>query len=555
MAPDVAAGPGSVAARVQWAPRWILVVRAVIGLFAVLLAVLQSAWVREGQSLWPATLVGIWVVTSTLLTYVIQTPRWRRTVFRLVLFGDTLAAAAVVQTSGSVHSPTLLLLALPVLACGLIFLWRYGLIAGLITAILYGAMALAGSEHPIRAPELWMRIGFHAFFFTSMGLVAGWLSKRTTSSLQEAAETRVALEEIRLSTDRIVESMSCGLIAVDSRRRIRSVNREARRLLGLAANGPAAAPDIVEDNGPIDKALRSALDADPRPSDCECTLTSSAGERFPAWLKVTPVVDQSGDSKGAVALFWDLTERKQLEQEAREKARLALVGELSAGLAHEMRNSLKPISGSVELLQTGGLLPPAAEPVLELISREADSLEAFLSQFLALARDKTLKLETIHLEDFIRQEAVALRVGSSSGGETVDVPRGRGICVRGDRDWLRQVFRNLLLNSIEAAPGRRVEVEITPLCRAGRDWVRVRVKDEGPGLVGVDEREAFRPFRTTKPAGTGLGLSIAQRGVTEHGGRIGFEFRPGGGGCVVVDLPADGPPTDGQGLLRRETAA
>jgi len=526
-----------------------------IGLFAVLLAVLQSAWVREGQSLWPATSVGIWLVTSTLLTYVIRAPWWRRRAFQVVLAGDCLAAAAVVQTSGSVHSPTLLLLALPVLGGGLIFLWRHGLVVGLITAILYGAMALAGSEQPIRAPELWMRIGFHAFFFTSMGLVSGWLSKRTTSSLQEAAETRVALEEIRLSTDRIVESMSCGLIAVDAGRQIRSVNREARRLLGLAANGTVAVPEIVTANGAVYEALKRALAADPKASDCECALTGSSGNQFPAWLKVTPVVDRSGDPKGAVALFWDLTERKQLEQEAREKARLALVGELSAGLAHEMRNSLKPISGSVELLQAGGLLPQAAEPVLELISREADSLEAFLSQFLALARDKTLKLETIDLEEFIRQEAVALWVGNSSGGETVDVPCGQGTSVRGDRDWLRQVFRNLLLNSVEAAPGKRVVVEIEPLRREGRDWVRVRVKDEGPGLVGVDERDAFRPFRTTKPAGSGLGLSIAQRGVTEHGGRIGFEFHAGEGVWVVVDLPVDGPSGDGQGLPWGEEAA
>ncbi len=522
-------------------PRRIILVRAVIGAFIVLLAALESVWIGEDGSRLPAFAIMLWTVASSWWLHRQREGAGQGILLRATLLGDALAAALAVHASGSIHSPTLLLLALPVLAAGLVAHARFGFFSGILTAGLYGLMAFADRPASVTVAGLWMRVGFHGLFFGSMGAAAGWLAQRMANTLREAAETRVALEEIRLSTDRIVESMGCGLVAVDADGLLRSLNPEARHLLRLPESATVLPARLVGANQALFSHLRASLGPGREACDTECVLTRSDGGDFPAWVKVTPVIDPQGRTRGAVGLFWDMSARKALERKAGERERMAMIGELSAGLAHEMRNSLKPISGSVDLLQRMGAIGEQTQAVFELIEREADSLEAFLSQFLTLSRDKTLKLEWIDLEDFIRQEARALAVGKTLDSAGLEVVGATGLGIYGDREWLRQVFRNLLLNAFEAVPGGTVRVWLESLAQEGRAWVRVWVCDEGPGLQGVSEEEAFRPFCTTKPAGSGLGLAIAQRGVHEHEGRIGFGERPAAGGGVFVDLPVDGP--------------
>lgn len=528
-------------------PPRVIAVRGAIGAFVVLLAALEGLWSGAGGSLLPAAGIVVWTAGSTGWLRRPGGRRCGRDLLRATLLGDVLAAALVVQASGAIHSPTLLLLALPVLGAGLLGQASFGFFTGIFTAALYGVMAFHAPPAGVTTEGIWMRVGFHGLFFGAMGAAAGWLARRMATTLREAAETRVALEEIRLSTDRIVESMRCGLVAVDPNGLIRSLNPEAKHLLGLPESAMVLPAPVVAANQALFGHLRDALGPGRRSCDIECVLTRSDGRDVPAWLKVSPVVDPEGRTRGAVALFWDVTARKALERKASERERMAMIGELSAGLAHEMRNSLKPISGSVELLERMGGIGEQTKPIFDLITREADSLEAFLSQFLTLSRDKTLKLEWIDLEDFIRQEVRALAAGKTWDSEGLEVCGEAGLGIYGDREWLRQVFRNLLLNAFEAVPGGTVRVSLASDAREGRAWVRVAVRDEGPGLQGVSEDEAFRPFCTTKPAGSGLGLAIAQRGVHEHEGRIGFGETTLPGGCVFVDLPVDGPTPREQG--------
>jgi signal transduction histidine kinase len=250
-----------------------------------------------------------------------------------------------------------------------------------------------------------------------------------------------------------------------------------------------------------------------------------------------------------VLLFWDLTERKRLERAARRSQQRSAIAQLSGGLAHEIRNSLRPITGCVELLQSQQLLPAAAAPMVDVIMREACSLEAFLSQFLALARDKSLKFEAIDLDELIGQEAHALALASTPADARVVLEGDRELRVRGDRDWLRQVFRNLILNGLEAKPGGAVRVRLGRIRRHDRPWVRVTVEDEGPGIAPEDRRRAFRAFWSGKPAGTGLGLPIALRGVREHGGCIRLDARRSVGTAVRVELPLNGPSDRAAGSL------
>lgn len=514
------------------APRKYLVIRAVVGLLAALLILLQgerTAWMAgAGLSAW---------LTVTTLGGLLG--RWSLRTLALGLFGDSIVTATVVRATGGAHSPSLLLLTLPVLAGGLILLWRSGLILGLLTALLYGLIAAEQAYQGKLSGELWLLLTFHTLLFGCMGVAAGLLAKRMASSLREAAQSRLELQAYRLSTDHIIETLGCGLIALNADGSVQTLNPEARRLLGIPVVWQELPDPVRARNAELVALLNQGLQAGAQARDIELELWSAPETRIPGWVKIGPAVDADGHSRGLVAVLWDLTERKQLEAVARQRERMAMIGEMSAGLAHEIRNSLKPITGSIELLQAREDLPGQLAPIMELVTGEAAALEAFLSQFLELARDKSVKLEQIDLEDLIGTEIRALKVSGPWATREVVLTGEVGVVMQGDRAWLRQVFRNVMLNALEAAEQGRVEVRIEQFERDMRPWLRARVTDEGPGLVGVDQREAFHPFRTTKPKGTGLGLPIAQRGVTAHGGRIVFDPDWPHGGCVIIELPRE----------------
>ena len=457
----------------------------------------------------------------------------------LLLIGDMVAAALATWATGGIAAPSLLLIALPVLAGGLLFQCRIGLLLGALAGalcVLLGARTM-GPPGPLLARS----IAYHGGAFIAVGLGAGLLGRRMAASLSEAAETRRQLEEVRLSTERILENLACGLIAVDADGRPGTVNPAARRLLGLAADDPSGAFQREGRHAPLRDLMRAGLEETAEGSERELELSGPGGRKFPAWVKVAPVTDAAGTLHGLVALFWDLTERKHLEEAARRGERLAAIGELSAGLAHEIRNSLKPITGCIELLGRQGLLDERARPMVEVITREAESLEAFLSQFLALARDKSLKLVQVDLEELIGTEARALSLGAQAQAGAVVIGGEHGLRVMGDPDWLRLVFRNLILNGLEANPGGRVTVNLAAARLDGRPAVRARIADEGPGFGAGGFLEALKPFETGKPAGTGLGLPIALRGVQAHEGRLYLDEREPRGAALVVELPIDGP--------------
>ncbi len=538
---------GKIQERPVVSPGRFLFARWLVGLLAAVLIGLQGAWLEQIPTLLSAVALAAWLtLTTAALRLLGAQGQWlTRPTALWILAGDCLMSAVVVRAVGSMQSPTLLLLALPVLGGGFLQQWRPGLLLGLFASLLYGLIGLEGARRGMLPGALWSLIAFHTLLFASMGLMAGLLGRQMLSSLREAAATRSELETVRLTTDRVLHALTCGLIAVDAAGRIQSINPEARRLLGLPAGAADLSGGVAERNQGL-LALLALAREDCRAREVELTLRGPAEQDFPAWIKVSPAFGDQGTLHGLVALFWDLTERKRQEDYARRRERLAMVGEMSAGLAHEIRNSLKPITGSIELLQKRTPIGPELQPLLDLITREAASLEAFLSQFLTLARDKTLKLVQIDLEDLIGKEAQALQVGRTRdpGDVAIHVSGNGALQLEGDPDWLRQAFRNVMLNALEADPAGRVEVRLERFERDGRPWIRTRVSDHGPGLAGIDPREVFDPFRTTKPHGSGLGLPIAQRGVEEHGGRIAFDTSWPEGGCVVIELPEQRvPPT------------
>jgi signal transduction histidine kinase len=244
-----------------------------------------------------------------------------------------------------------------------------------------------------------------------------------------------------------------------------------------------------------------------------------------------------GELNGVVAVFQDLTEVREMERRARRNQTLAELGALAAGIAHELRNGLNPISGSAECLQRELKLEGENAVLMELIVRECSRLNRFVTDLLNYARERELNVETLDVDGVLAELRDVL------GRDPRCAPRTRVRCeegpgratVRADREMIRQVWLNLGANALESMPEGG---ELVLRWREGdQEMVWVEFEDTGSGIAAEDLPRVGTPFYTTKKGGTGLGLAIANRIVERHGGKLLLESRPGRGTRARVALP------------------
>ena len=260
----------------------------------------------------------------------------------------------------------------------------------------------------------------------------------------------------------------------------------------------------------------------------------------------TPVLDDSqGGVRGAVLVLHDLTLQRTLETATRRADRLATLGTVAQGLAHEIRNPLGGIKGAAQLLRAG-VTDPDLVRCTEVIVREVERLDGLVEQLRELGTPPRLLLEPVNIHRVLR-DVLALQNQAPEWGRigmrTVFDPSLPSI--RGDRAQLTQVFLNLVKNAVQALGGSgelvlstRIEASFHIRRGTGRGrFLSVTVEDSGPGISEDDQARLFSPFFSTKPRGTGLGLAVCHRIVVEHGGAITYEPRAGGGACFRVTLP------------------
>jgi signal transduction histidine kinase len=254
-------------------------------------------------------------------------------------------------------------------------------------------------------------------------------------------------------------------------------------------------------------------------------------------IHFTPLRASDGEILGLVGIFQDLTERRQIEARLRQADRLAAVGRLAAGLAHEVRNPLAALSGSIQLIKEEGVARPE---LLDIVLRETDRLKLVTGQFLDFAKPRGSLQKQCDLVA-LAEEAISLLEKSCDGNSAVTFTLQQGaerVMVEGAPDELKQVFWNLGLNAIQAMPsGGRLAVAIRQdLSERGTGWAAIEFTDTGRGIPAAELDRIFDPFYTTKPGGTGLGLGIARKIVDSLGGSIEVISREGGGATFRVVL-------------------
>jgi len=336
----------------------------------------------------------------------------------------------------------------------------------------------------------------------------------------------------------ILDNMSNGFLITDKNGIIIAQNKAADRILELEQGTAALRP--------VQEVLRVESGA-----ECPIVAALRTGRHFTSYefhartgsqkvkllgLTTSPIHDSHGSLTGIIASFTDLTEMAKMREELKRQDRLAAVGELSAGLAHEIRNPVAAIRGAVDELKDNIGTPPIAQRLAAIATRESDHLNRIVTDFLDFARNPEVRRETFSLNELM-QEVVELlgdKYRNRTGLQIRTHPPLKDCLISGDRSQIKQVFMNIAKNGIEAMEEQGVlSVSVAPDSTS----VEVRFDDEGAGIPPDELARIFEPFYTTKANGVGMGLAVCMRIVTAHDGTIRATPREGGGTSLSVRLP------------------
>ena len=285
-----------------------------------------------------------------------------------------------------------------------------------------------------------------------------------------------------------------------------------------------------------------------RAARADYVFRTEGGQPLDLGLSAAHLVTPDGRG-GYLLTFQDVTEMRRLEREGRQRQRLAAVGEMAAGIAHEIRNPLASMRGSIQILRAELRLTEEQADLMDIVLRESDRLNDIIRSFLSYARPQPLAAGPVNLGRLLRDTAVLIRNGPEVlPAHRIDVEApDNGPIVDGDDAQVRQVVWNLATNGLRAMPdGGRLVLRATGGEGAG-GMVALEVEDEGIGIPAEQLDTLFQPFRGSFPRGSGLGLAIVHRIVSDHHGEVGIESEVGKGTRVVVRLRARVPELVGSG--------
>jgi two-component system, NtrC family, sensor histidine kinase PilS len=256
-------------------------------------------------------------------------------------------------------------------------------------------------------------------------------------------------------------------------------------------------------------------------------------------VSLSPLVESSGRTVGRIVNFQDLTELRRMEGAMQRTDRLAAIGRLAAGIAHEIRNPLAAISGSIELLSqtTNGDGTRENKELMSIVIREVERLDGLITELLEFARPRSLETERLDVGATMAEMLKVFENDKNFGEAPVELVADEAVLVDADPAQLRQVVWNLLRNAAEAAPKEPIRVEV----RADESFALLVVRDRGAGIAPEHRARMFEPFFSTKERGTGLGLATVHRIVEEHKGAVELDCPPTGGTAVTVRLPRARP--------------
>jgi two-component system sensor histidine kinase PilS (NtrC family) len=453
-----------------------------------------------------------------------------------------------------------------VIASSMIFYRRGALLSASLSSLLYGLLLLLQLNrwvNPLGEPAAYdaSQIFYSLITFMATFYIVAFLSSAVSEELKkkgrELIQKQVDYNQLEAFNRNIIQSLDSGLLTIDLNGNINFLNRTAEKILNQSRESLKDTsiyrlfPKIGE---VLEQVKRKIPEPSPDYQRYETLLTEDDARKVYLGFSISPLTDPEGSLIGHTLIFQDITQFKEMEEQMKRVDRMAAVGLLAAGMAHEIRNPLASLSGSVQMLKTELNLDDHQQRLMEITLREAERLNALITDFLLYAQPPQTHKILTPLRNVI-EETIDLFMRSPSFHDGIRILRPNGqekIRASIDPDQMKQVLWNLLINAAQSmSNGGRIQVQLgrgkapadtslslLPQLKA-KEWVKISITDSGNGMNLEEKEKIFEPFFTTKENGTGLGLSIVHKIIENHKGMIKVDSEVGRGSTFSIFLPAD----------------
>jgi two-component system sensor histidine kinase PilS (NtrC family) len=491
---------------------------------------------------------------ATLLYIAMMRLLRRRTTAQAYIqfIGDLILITCLVYFLGGATSPFSLLYLIVIAVASTMLRRRAGVIVASAAFLLYGGMIVALFYHAIppatagqEAISGW-RLGYnlavHGFGFYVVALLTYYLAHNVTRAERALEEKSEHLADLQVVHRDVIQSITSGLLTTDLEGTVTSANLAGLEILGRAEAELTGLP--IHQSGLFTaQHWREATAASEQTGRMRSEVETTRGDGATRYVgfTISRLTDAFGKHRGYIVIFQDLTHWRRIQEELRMKDRMVAVGELAAGLAHEIGNPLAAISGSVQMLAGRIDGDPAQRKLIEILLKESHRLDRTIKGFLRFARPRERSSVSFDIARLLTENFELLRNSEEVSERHVlrldlDPPSAR---LFADPDQVSQIFWNLARNSLRAMPdggSLRIAGHFSSGQSSG-EWYRLQVIDTGRGMTEEQRTNLFHPFQSFFDGGTGIGMAIVYRIVQDHGGRLRVDSRPGAGTTIAVELP------------------
>ncbi|MCG6946540.1 MAG: PAS domain S-box protein [Deltaproteobacteria bacterium] len=529
--------------------KWLMVLRLLFATFLLVATVVVQA--RAYPSVSNTSLASLYILTGVIyfltLCYALLLDRIKRyTLFAYVqLFFDVLFVTALIYVTGGIESIFSFMYILTIINAAIMLYRRGGLLIASASSIGYGSLLdlqYFGIIHPYytRASALMTyTIGYY-FYTLLMNIAAFYLVAFLSSYLAEELRRssvklkakQYDLDQLELLNRNIVQSINTGLMTLNNQLEISYINPAAEQISGFGYRDLEGVhigdifPKIVPYLGISD--TRSGNDDMPQPQKgIDVDFDRRDGIRLHLGFSQSILKDPGGEEIGLILIFQDLTEFRQMQDQVRRMDRLAVAGELAAGIAHEIKNPLASLSGSIQMLRDEVNFGPMQQRLMDITMREAERLNALVNEFLLFSRPEKAVDRSVEVNEVIDDTLEMLKNSPElSRPIRIEKTLSKNLWVHIDSQRLQQVIWNLVLNAVQEMKNSG-RLSVTTAIRKKRGsgdaqekLAEISISDTGPGILPENQGKVFDPFFTTKDQGTGLGLTIVHRIVENYDGKI-----------------------------------
>lgn len=534
---------------------WFILIRvAIVSLFLISTVILNA---REPESAGTVELTGLYrlIIPTYLFSIasliVLKLSRvLQRALTYAQIIWDLLLVTFLLLLTGGINSPYSFLYMLSIINASVFLARREAFYTASLCGILYGAILdfqyygkltaiglsqVLAQQYDARYILYTIFVNILAFYLTAF--LTGYLAERVRKSESALQKKVIDYEELERLNSSIVCNIDSGLISINNNGRIRVFNPHAGELTGITQEEAYDRPlmEVIDGFKPFaDKILTF--------SEGEIDYKTPKGDEMVFGFRSVPFPDNEGNRGGVIIHFKDLTQLKRMKRQLQKADRLAAIGELSARIAHEIKNPLASISGSVQLISMDDRIAGADKKLLEIIVRETERLNELINDFLAYARPSQPMKIPVLLRQLIVDMTAILAADPRFNNVTIQNNCQEQLTLSVDRDQIRQVFWNLFLNAAEAMPAGgtiKIDAMINHDGEMGglANKAKIVIADDGSGMTMSNVKRVFEPFFTTKSGGTGLGLATVYRIIESHGGSIFVDSVVKVGTAFTIFLP------------------